>query len=125
MFSWHEDREITPGVPDMHYCFRSNFEALYRVGWLELKALKGNLTKSHRITVEPSQKQYIRQWLDYMPIHFLIRINERIYLIPGAYADSLGAVDTIRDLEIISVIHFPQKELISQLIPKLQVITKV
>lgn len=120
MFTWHEDREITPGVPDMHYCFMG-----HRVGWLELKALHGNLAVRNRVTVEPSQKQYIRQWRTYMPIHFLVRINAHLYLIPGDFADSLGAVGTIQDIESISVLHIPQTKLVEQLIPKLKEITKV
>ena len=47
LFTWHEDREISPGVPDLHYVMKPTGEigdigTEYRVGWLELKAIDTN-----------------------------------------------------------------------------------
>ena len=80
LFTWHEDRIISPGVPDLHYvCKNGDF----RVGWLELKAIH-KFGDGKRIHVEPSQHQYMRKWGAAMPIHFLIKVGKNIYLIPSS-----------------------------------------
>lgn len=128
MFTWHEDREITPGVPDMHYGFQTRWveghREAYRIGWLELKAVD-KLMKSNRIVVEPSQHQYITKWLPAMPIHFLIRVDTTIYLIHGEYHPVLGSIYDTKELECIATVWFPQIKLVDVLIPVLKNITRI
>lgn len=81
----HEDRGISPGVPDLHYGFLPDRDGEYRIGWLELKAIDGPLTAQHPIGVEPSQHQYIRTWRSATPIHFLIKVDTEILLVPGEH----------------------------------------
>lgn len=99
--TWHEDREISPGVPDLHYMMGTMEE--YRVGWLELKALDTNITRSSRIKVEPSQHQYFRRWRQLMPIHFLIRIRETVCVVESGYHATLPAIDDNNGLFLISI----------------------
>lgn len=82
LFTWHEDRGISPGVPDLHYVCKGLGFCGYQVGWLELKAIS-KFGAGKRIHVEPSQHQYMRKWGDLMPIHFLVKVEKAVYLIPS------------------------------------------
>lgn len=82
LFTWHEDRAISPGVPDLHYVCKGSSECKYQVGWLELKAIS-RFSDGKRIHVEPSQHQYMRKWGAAMPIHFLAKVGKKVYLIPS------------------------------------------
>lgn len=125
MMTWHEDREITPGVPDLHYVMKGAPGEKYRVGWLELKAIDTKMSKSNRIGVEPSQHQYIRRWDEHMPIHFLIRIQDRIYVVPGKYSPGISAAATLNDIIGLSDINFDQSQISEVLPPFLKEITKI
>lgn len=114
--TWHEDREITPGVPDLHYVMVS-MEHNHRVGWLELKAIDTQITKSQRVGVEPSQHQYLRKWCPVMPIHFMVRVQEQIFIIPGKYSRELSMACCRGDLAVISEIQFHETE-IAEYLPK-------
>jgi len=123
MMTWHEDREITPGVPDLHYVMKGSEE--HRVGWLELKAIDTRITKTQRIGVEPSQHQYLRRWLPYMPIHFLVRIQEKIYVVPGAHHRELSCACSDMDMKLLSLIDFEQSQIAEVLPPFLREITRI
>lgn len=126
MMTWHEDREITPGVPDLHYVMKNADHPWgQRVGWIELKALDKQLTPSQKLCVEPSQLQYIRRWRDYMPIHFLVRIQERVYVIPGKYADNVARAQCRADLAIIADIQFDVDQMEEMLPPFLREQTRI
>lgn len=127
MMTWHEDREISPGVPDLHYVpINQDYPSLeYRVGWLELKAIDKPLSKSTRISVEASQHQYIRRWDRYMPIHFLVRVVDRVYLIEGKYSKELSMATSDIDLMAISVDHFHQALIAEELPLLLRNITNI
>ena len=125
MMTWHEDRGISPGVPDLHYVPKSDGE--HRVGWLELKAI-GVMIGSNanaRIKVEPSQHQYIRRWGPHMPIHFMIRMVDWVYLVPGKYHVELAAARSLPDLLILSDLRFQQKEIAEKLPPFLRKVTAI
>jgi len=123
MLCWHEDREISPGVPDLHYIPKSDED--HRVGWLELKALDVPLSKNHRIKVEPSQHQFIRKWRPYMPIHFLIRIKGDIFLIDGSYHAEIPMAAEISTLMSLSVKWFHQDDTVEVLPGILKTITRI
>jgi len=114
--TWHEDREISPGVPDLHYVMKDSYSE-HRVGWLELKAIDTQITKSQRVGVEPSQHQYLRKWVHLMPIHFLVRVQERIFVIPGKYSRELSAAICRGDLAVISDIQFDEVDM-AEMLPK-------
>lgn len=110
MMTWHEDREITPGVPDLHYVMKNPEGDMrkYFVGWLELKSIDSQINSRHKISVEASQHQYIRRWLPYMPIHFLVRIVDRVFVIPGKYHRELADARCAADISVISAHQFHQ-----------------
>lgn len=118
LMTWHEDREISPGVPDLHYVMNSPLGQLseYRVGWLELKAVDNPLNSRTKISVEPSQHQYIRRWLDKMPMHFLVRVIDRIYIIPAKWSKEIAVARCDYDLSIIAADEFHQS-LITERLP--------
>jgi hypothetical protein len=123
MMTWHEDRGISPGVPDLHYVMRGDGE--YRVGWLELKSIDREISKTSRIKVEPSQHQYLRRWLPYMPIHFLVRANSVVYLVEGKYAAALPLLDSPNSICAISVAYFGQDRIDVDLPHILKKITRI
>ena len=123
MMTWHEDREISPGVPDLHYVMKG--DVTFRVGWLELKAIDKPIGKTSYIGVEASQHQYIRKWKDHMPIHFLVRIETQVYLIPGAYSTHLALARCLADIKLLSLVEFPQGEIATHLPPILKSITRI
>lgn len=119
--TYHEDRTVSPGVPDLHYVI----DDTCRVGWLELKASFKALGKANRIKVEPSQHQYIRKWGKLMPIHFLIKIKDWIYLVPGAYHAELPNAVSEVDMKLLSVLDFHEDELTVKLSPFLRKLTQI
>ncbi len=123
--TWHEDRCISPGVPDLHYCFLPEGTTKYRIGWLELKASRVSLSKRNRIAVEPSQHQYYRRWLPMMPIHFLVRVETTIYLIPGELHDEIPYVDSENIFPSMSVCWFRQIDIASVLPEQLKSIVRI
>lgn len=129
MMTWHEDREISPGVPDLHYVMKhgdpkgTNEE--FKVGWLELKAKDSNVTKSQRISVEPSQHQYIRRWWPHMPIHFMVRVIDDVFVIPGKYHKELASAICLADISILSDLHFKDRDIATALPSFLRRITAI
>ena len=118
MMTWHEDREISPGVPDLHYVMKSDCD--HRVGWLELKAIDHPISKTHYIGVEASQHQYIRRWLPYMPIHFLVRVVDRVFVVPGKYHMELPNARCAADLSVLADHQFHQALIAEELPPFLR-----
>jgi hypothetical protein len=125
LMTWHEDREISPGVPDLHYGFRPDDLGEYQIGWLELKATDENICKSNRISVEASQHQYYRRWLPLMKIHFLIRVKTRCYLIPGKWHEQIPKIDNENVLCSMDCIWFDQKDIAAVLPDALKDITRI
>lgn len=115
MMTWHEDRGISPGVPDLHYVMKSSHH--HRVGWLELKAIDKPIGNSSKIGVEASQHQYIRRWLHYMPIHFLVRVVDQVFVIPGKYHKELPNARCTADIAVITDLQFHQN-LIAEELPR-------
>lgn len=121
MMTWHEDRQVSPGVPDAHYVMSPR----HRVGWLEFKALDADITPRNRVTVMPSQHQYLRRWCPYMPIHFLIRIVDRIYIVPGERHMEVTQMTCYADIAMLSELQFDQKQIAEALPPFLKQVTAI
>lgn len=123
LMTWHEDREISPGVPDLHYVMKSSEP--HRVGWIELKAIDKQLTKTQRLSVEPSQHQYLRKWGPHMPIHFMVRVQERIFIVPAKYSREVSLVCCRADLAAISDLQFDAIDIADHLPAFLREITRI
>lgn len=123
MTTWHEDRHISPGVPDLHYVMID--EEHHQVGWLELKAIDVELSKSHRIKVEPSQHQYMRRWLLLMPIHFLIRVKRIVYLVDSKHHAMLPEIHNAHDMKLICVTLCDQADVAKVMTPILKILTRI
>jgi len=123
--TWHEDRGVSPGVPDLHYGFKKDDQGhRYRIGWLELKASAVKLSKSNRITVEASQHQYIRRWIDIMPIWFLIRVEKWIYLVPGRCHEEIPYIEDAKMFNCMGQ-YFEQNRIAEVLPDLLKEITRI
>jgi hypothetical protein len=122
---WHEDREISPGVPDLHYILRDSDSQRYPkvTGWLELKALDEPLSKSNRIKVEPSQKQWMPKWGPLVPVHFLVRIERQIFLFGWYHAAQLGNLVDFDEAKILSITNFFENDIQKELPKTLKLLT--
>jgi hypothetical protein len=98
-FTWHEDREISPGVPDASYVMSGTG---YETGWLELKATHMK-EGPYRFKVEPSQHRWIDAHCDKVPVDFLIASAEKVWLVPG-FSHKLF-LETVTDDEMNRVSH--------------------
>lgn len=109
--TWHEDREVNPGVPDLSYVVKpGNFET----GWLELKRVLPSpatcdarpQTSRHtprpdekiKFELEASQHQWISQHHHRVPVHFLLGYGAEYYLLDGRFHRDLVKPVTIHQL---------------------------
>lgn len=120
--SWHEDGDVSPGIPDLHYVMRG---VPHRVGWLELKAVDGTYSPSNCFDIKATQHQYIRKWNEVMPIHFLVRVEDTIYLIHSEYHHQLAFAKNEHDIRVISMLACHADDLESALPQILSEITKI
>lgn len=127
MMAWHEDRHISPGVPDLHYVMVNGEDSRieYRVAWLELKAIDTELFPTCRIKVEPSQHQFIRRWLPHMPIHFLIRVKKTLYLVDGIHHAAIPEIHNADDMRLICTVTCHQADVVKVLAPILKTLTRI
>ena len=126
MMTWHEDRQVSPGVPDLHYVpfAEGGIRGDFRVGWLELKAIDKDISPRNKIGVEASQHQYIRRWGIYMPIHFLVCIIDRVFVIPGRYHSEIPNATCYADISALSDLQFQRQLIAEQLPPYLREMTR-
>lgn len=79
--TWHEDREINPGVPDLSYVITGGY---YETGWLELKRVEAaSKTGKIRFHIEPSQHRWIAAHCEMVPVHFLVGVGDVSWLVRG------------------------------------------
>jgi len=98
--TWHEDKEISPGVPDLSYVMLGG---TFETGWIELKA--ENESKWVKFRIEPSQHQWIRNHHNLIPVHFLVAVGDDWYLIPGNCHEELAKKMSKLDLAEMAVYH--------------------
>lgn len=118
--TWHEDREVNPGVPDLSYVMKGDNN--YETGWLELKAEPfvevPNARKAASVTfrVEPSQHQWIAAHHPLVPVHFLCMLGTHCYLVPGAHHILISNKLTTDQLRALSIANF-DKDDTSKILP--------
>jgi hypothetical protein len=77
--TWHEDRQVSPGTPDISYVMFDNCET----GWLELKALDGLERQPWTFKLEPSQPSWIERHAGRIPINLLVAVGTHCWLLDG------------------------------------------
>lgn len=98
LLTWHEDREINPGVPDLSYVFRGG---RHQTGWLELKAIRWPDSDRFKFTLEPSQYQWIRDHCEHVPVHMLLASGRMFWLVNGRHAAKLDSALTLDELNAL------------------------
>ncbi len=106
--TWHEDHDVSPGVPDLHFVMKGG---PHQVGWIELKSTDLPLKADNKIEIQPSQHQYIREWVLAMPIWFLVNVCGRCHLIKGHFHSHLAEVYDEAALMEMADIIFPKQEI--------------
>lgn len=107
--TWHEDREIGPGVPDLSYVMVAPGQ--HQTGWLELKAIKDPGENPFKFKIEPSQHEWFNDHAGLIPAHFLVEVGSRSYLVGGAMHEMLDEPMCITQLEKWSMVSFNEYEL--------------
>jgi hypothetical protein len=113
LLTWHEDKEISPGVPDASYVMLSSStipatKPGFETGWLELKACeepKGDASLNFQI--EPSQHQWIGAHSGRVPIHFLVAVGEMWFFIHARHHQALAGKPKLSKLIEIADSMFP------------------
>jgi hypothetical protein len=122
LLTWHEDKEINPGVPDISFVMLA---PECETGWLELKAV--HEAPTFKFKVEPSQHQWIRAHCQRIPVCFLVAVGDNWYIVPGHYharlIDRMG-LQTLEKMAICSVRWPLDKDDLTTLVNVLQVITR-
>lgn len=105
--TWHEDREITPGVPDLSYVMLGPG---HETGWMELKATE-DVGKPAKFKIEQSQHQWIQFHLGRVPIHFLIGWGPDCLFVHAKHHVRLSEPITLSQLSEISIARFPRNKM--------------
>lgn len=101
IMTWHEDREVNPGVPDISYVMSGGD---YETGWLELKSVENVKKETAHFEVQPSQHFWISNHCGRIPVHFLCSVDMLdFYLIPGSQHIRLATPIHLKELESISI----------------------
>lgn len=117
--TWHEDREISPGVPDCSYVMKGGN---HETGWLELKAVAD--TETVRLKVEPSQVRWIEAHCGICPVHVLIAVGHYWHLVDGKHIQELAVPIQQDRLALISEKSFHQMVARDMLAHWLRVLTR-
>lgn len=114
--TWHEDREINPGVPDLSYVVKPG---RFETGWLELKAvLRTPGTSDVQYEIEPSQHTWVEAHCRRVPVHFLLGHGDEYYLLDGQHHKKLVRAISLKTLEELGH-RFHESELRAGLAQKL------
>lgn len=98
----HVENHLNPGVPDMSYVMSAlNCET----GWLELKVSDGT-----RVKVEPGQHAWMRAHAERIPAHFLIKVDQTLFLVRGRTHHLFADPITIEELKSCSVAFFQWRD---------------
>lgn len=109
--TWHEDREINPGVPDTSFVMLGIHYAGHETGWMELKAIRDPGDKKFKFKIEPSQHQWIRDHHELVPVFFLVAVGDDIFLIDGCNHTRLDESMTKAELARFSKADFKRHEI--------------
>lgn len=122
IMTWHEDREINPGVPDVSYVMTCGE---HETGWLELKAIHYDAKKQkHKFNLEASQHSWIQAHCERVPVHLLLCLGDYlVFLVDGSHHRRLGEALTIEELKSISTATIPKSDLRVQLTLQLRQLT--
>lgn len=102
--TWHEDRQVSPGVPDASYVLKPHSHMVYQTGWLELKSeaafdKKGTV----KFKLQPAQHDWIERHQRLIPVDILVEVGEIWYFVaPGVHL-LLGAgiaEDTLKNASV-------------------------
>ena len=108
IMTWHEDREVNPGVPDISYVMSGGD---YETGWLELKSVENVKKETAHFEVQPSQHFWISNHHSRIPVHFLCSVDMLdFYLVPGSQHIRLAAPIHLKELESISIVKMHADE---------------
>lgn len=118
--TWHEDREINPGVPDVSFVVP---DKKHETGWIELKACDADQGKI-KLQVEPSQHNWIRAHHEHVPIWFLVLVEPHVYLIGGHMHEFVDEIKTVEELERSSMMHCGSDDIRTAIIPFLAMMTE-
>lgn len=112
--TWHEDREINPGVPDLSYVMNGSY---YETGWIELKAIRYDpKATQHKFTLEPSQHTWISKHCTKIPVHLLLAIGDHAtFLVSGCHHKRLAEPIDLNTLGQISTAKFERSAMRSTL----------
>lgn len=121
--TWHEDREVSPGVPDVSFVMRGP-GVEYETGWLELKA-DSPKAKNPNFTPEPSQHEWMARHAHLVPVYFLCSHGIYCYLIAGIYHGFLASALTQQQLDELPRATFLRKHMRDVLPPLLRSFTKI
>lgn len=108
--TWHEDRQVSPGVPDASYVMAGGD---YETGWLELKAeLPMDKIK---FELQPAQHDWISRHHSVVPVHFLCAVGDYWFILDGSKHGLLAEPITVSGLKINSVANFSEADARSRL----------
>jgi hypothetical protein len=114
--TWHEDRQVSPGTPDISYVM---IHAHCETGWLELKAIAGLTPAPWRFKLEPSQPEWMQRHADRVPVHFLVAVRETCWLIHGREWRMLQLPVSELMLDTVCIIKFEFSDMRRVLAPVL------
>lgn len=101
IMTWHEDRDVNPGVPDISYVMSGEG---YETGWLELKSVENVKKETAHFEVQPAQHFWISNHHSRVPVHFLCSVDmSDFYLVPGSRHIQVAQPIHLKELEAISI----------------------
>lgn len=118
--TWHEDRQVSPGTPDISYVMLVGY---CETGWLELKALAAEAKEPYNFKLEPSQPEWMERHATRIPVHFLVAVGTSCWLISGVDWKLLQKPIYRNTLNDIAYIRFEIPDMRSKLAPTLQQLT--
>jgi hypothetical protein len=115
LLTWHEDGLVNPGVPDVSFVFRGNFET----GWLELKAERYS-GETVKFEIRADQISWIRNHRNYIPIRILAQWGEDYYLFDASCVEALNNRLTRAEIDRMAASHSKADGLRKMLTKELQ-----
>lgn len=118
--TWHEDRQVSPGTPDISYVMLIGY---CETGWLELKALAVEAKEPYSFKLEPSQPEWMERHVNRIPVHFLVAVGKSCWLISGMDWKLLQKPIYRSTLDDIAYVRFEIPDMRAKLVPTLQQLT--